>query len=92
MLLRDAQEQVRVLNAARRDFVGGRQHPLATDLADLAVVLERLGGGSAAVWGASIVDKEQTVGLMLLAALGVANELEVDGAEALRATLLKQSP
>jgi len=92
MLLRDAQEQVRVLNAARRNSAGGQANALGSQVAEVSATLQQLAHKSPSDWKNMIRNKDKAVGLMLLVVLGVANELEVDGLEALRATLVEESP
>jgi hypothetical protein len=92
MLLRDAQEEARVLYAALRDSVGDGGDPLVSHVAEGAATLERLRDTERGTWGQTPKDRERAVGLMLLVALGLANELEVDSLGALRSVLLEESP
>ncbi len=92
MLLRDAQEETRVLYAALRDSAGHGGDPLVSHVAEAVATLEMLRGTERGDWGKTSTDWERAVGLMLLVALGLANELEVDSLQALRSVLLEESP
>lgn len=83
-MVRDAQEEVRVLYVAMRNASGDRGDPLASHVAEAAVTLEALRDTEQGNWGQTSTDPERTVGLMLLVALGLANELEVDSLQALK--------
>ena len=61
-------------------------------MAEAAATLETLRGTERGSWGQTPTDRERAVGLMLLVALGLANELEVDSLGALRSVLLEESP
>lgn len=92
MLLRDAQEEARILYAALRDSAGDQVDPLVSQMAEAAATLETLRGTERGDWGQTPADRERAVGLMLLVALGLANELEVDSLSALKTVLLDESP
>ena len=92
MLLRGAQEEARVLYAALRDSAGDDGDPLVSHVAEAAATLETLRGTGRGEWGQTPADRNRLVGLMLLVALGLANELEVDSLAALRSVLLEESP
>ena len=61
-------------------------------MAEAVATLETLRGTERENWGKTPTDRERAVGLMLLVALGLANELEVDSLQALRSVLLGESP
>ncbi len=61
-------------------------------VAEAAATLETLRGTERGNWGQMPMDRERAVGLMLLVALGLATELEVDSLQALRSVLLEESP
>ncbi len=84
MLVRDAQEEARILYAALRDSAGDGGDPLVSHLAEAAETLATLRGTERGNLGQTPTDRERAVGLMLLVALGLANELEVDSLQALR--------
>ncbi len=92
MLVRNAQEEARILYAALRDSAGDEGDPLVSHVAEAAVTIETLRGTERGNWGQTPMDRERAVGLMLLVALGLANELEVDSLQALRSVLLEESP
>ncbi len=92
MLLREAQEQVRVLNAAIRNSTGGRADRLAAQVSEAGDTLRRLADRDPSEWTDLVANKDKTVGLMLIVVLGVANELGVDALEAMQATLIEESP
>ena len=92
MLLRGAQEEARVLYAALHDSAGDDGDPLVSHVAEAATTLETLRGTGRGEWGKTPADRNRLVGLMLLVALGLANELEVDSLAALRSVLLEESP
>ncbi len=92
MSLRDAQEEARVLYAALRDSTGDGGDPWVSHVAEAAATLETLRATERGNWGQTPTDRERSVGLVLLVALGLANELEVDSLQALRSVLLEESP
>jgi hypothetical protein len=91
MLLRDAQEEARVLYAALRDSVGDREDSLVSHVAEVTATLETLRGTKWGNWGQTPTDRASGVGLMLLFASGLANELEVHCLRARRSVLLEES-
>lgn len=92
MLVRDAQEEARILYAALRDSAGEQGDPLVSHVAEAAACLETLRGTERGQWAQTPAGWERAVGLMLLVALGLANEVEVDSVEALRSVLHEESP
>jgi hypothetical protein len=92
MLLRDAQEEARVLYTALRDSAETGEDPLLSHVAEAASTLETLRGMERGNWKDLPAEQERAVGLMLLLALGLANEVEVDSLRALKAVMLKESP
>lgn len=92
MLLRDVQEEVRVRYAAIRDSAEDAGDPLVLHVAGAAAILEKLRATERGNWGRTTADRENAVGLVLPAVLGLANELEVDSLQALRSVSLGASP
>ena len=92
MLLRDAQEETRVVYTARRDLTKGRSDLLLSHISEVIDILKLLKDAKKTTWAQLSTSKERTVGLLLLVALGVANETQVDSLEALKSILLEESP
>jgi len=92
MLLRDAQEETRVVYAARRDLPRDRSDLLLSHISEVIDILTSLQKANKSAWAQVSSSKERTVGLLLLVALGVANETKVDSLEALKSVLLEESP
>ncbi len=92
MLLRDAQEEVRVLGTALRDSAATERDPLCSQVATASALLRSLKAEDRADWGETVEDRAKAVGILMLVALGLANEFAVDSAEALKASLLEASP
>ena len=93
MLLRDAQEETRVVYAARRDLSGGKgNNLLLSHISEVIDNLKLLKEAKKSAWSQMSTSKERMAGLLLLVALGVANETEVDSLEALKSVLLEESP
>ena len=92
MLLRDAQEEARIVHAAMRGAVANDGDPQVSHVAEAAALLEILKGTDRSRWTDVIEDRTKAVGLILLTGLGLANEFEVDGSEALKSVLLEESP
>ncbi len=92
MLLRDAQEETRVVYTARRGLSRGISNLLLSHISEVIDILESLKEAKKSAWAQVSTSKERTVGLLLLVALGVANETEVDSFEALKSVLLEESP
>ncbi len=92
MLLRDAQEETRVVYTARRDLSRDRSDLLLTHISEVIDILKLLREAKQPTWAQLSTSKERTVGLLLLIALGVANETQVDSLEALKSVLLEESP
>lgn len=72
MLLRNAQEEARVLYAARRDSISGGGDALAAHVAEAAKTFELLQRTERANWGRALPDRTRAVGLILLVVLGLA--------------------
>lgn len=92
MLLRSAQEEARILYAARRDATSGGGDALADHVAEAAKILEFLQRTERTNWGRALPDRTRAVGLILLVVLGLAGEFEVDSLAALESEFLKESP
>lgn len=92
MLLRDAQEETRVVYTARRDFSRDRSDLLLSHISEVIDILKLLREAKKPTWARVSTSKKRTIGLLLLVALGVANETEVDSLEALKSVLLEESP
>lgn len=92
MLLRDAQEQARVLYVARRASGGNAEDLLQTHIAEIISTLKTLQSTKRTTWPQTPSQKARDVGLMLLAALELANEMEIDSLQALESLLYKESP
>ena len=91
MLVRDAQEEARVVYAARRGSGTDLGEPLQVHLAEATGFLDRLRRTERSQW-CELGEPERAVGVLLLVALGLANELEVDSLEALKSVLPAESP
>jgi hypothetical protein len=72
--------------------MGGQPNPLASRVAEVSANLRQLAQRDPSEWKSVIGNKDRAFGLMLPVALGVANEVEVDGLQALQATLVEESP
>lgn len=92
MLLRDAQEEVRVLCLALRNSARIEGEPLQVLAGELANTFHQLSQRKPSDWKDLIGNRDRTVGLMLLAALGAANELEVDSRDALKTVMYAAFP
>jgi hypothetical protein len=92
MLLRDAQGETRVVYTARRDLSRNRSDLLLSHISEVIDILKLLKEAKKSAWSQVSTSKERTVGLLLLVALGVANETQVDSLEALNSVLLEESP
>ena len=92
MLLRDAQEETRIVYSARRGLLRDRSDCLLLHISEAIDVLKLLKEAEKSTWAQASASKERAVGLLLLVALGIANETEVDSLEALKSVLLKESP
>jgi len=92
MLLRDAQEETRVVYTARRDLSRDRSDLLLSHISEVIDILKLLREAKKPTWDQVSTSKERTVGLLLLVALGVANETQVDSLAALKSVLLEESP
>ena len=91
MLLRDAQEEARVVYAARRGSGEAADEPLEPHLGEATMFLDTLRRTERSQWN-ELGEPGRAVGLLLLVALGLASELEIDSLEALRSVLLAESP
>ena len=92
MLLRDAQEETRVLYAARRNSRKNSDDLLPAHMAEVSSILRTLESAKGQECGQTSEQKQRTVGLILLVGLGLANEAHVDSLEALKSVLLQESP
>ena len=92
MLLRDAQEQARVLYVARRDSAGNDVDLLQAHITEIISILKMLQSTNRTTWSKALSQKTRDVGLMLLVALELANEMDIDSLEALESLLYKESP
>ena len=91
MLLRDAQEEARILYIARRDSAKHSQDLLLAHMAEATTTLKTLQRTGRTKWEQAPAQRSRAVGLMLLVTLGLANEMEVDSLEAFRSLLLEES-
>ena len=92
MLLRDAQEEARILYTARRDSAQDGEDTLLSHMAEATAILKSLQHTERAKREQTPAQKARAVGLILLVGFGLANELEVDSLEALKSVLLEESP
>jgi thymidine phosphorylase len=92
MLLRDAQEETRVVYAARQTLSKDSGDVLLNHISEAIEILESLKTAEKSSWPQMLTSKKRAVGLLLLIALGIANETEVDSFEALKSLLLEESP
>jgi hypothetical protein len=92
MLLRDAQEEARILFAALRNAGKGEDDLLTSHVAEAAGLLDVLKGTEPGLWCDVSAARTRTVGLVLLVGLALANALKVDSTEALKEVLLEESP
>ncbi len=92
MLLRDAQEETRVVYAARKDLQGNRSGLLLAHISEAIDILKSLQEAKSSGWDHVFSSNERTVGLLLFVAFGVANETKVDSLQALKSVLLEESP
>jgi hypothetical protein len=92
MMLRDAQEETRVVYAARKDLQGNRIDLLLSHISEAINILKSLQEAKPSGWAHVFSSNERSVGLLLLVALGVANETKVDSLQALKSVLLEESP
>ena len=92
MLLREAQEEARIVYTARRDSATEERDALLSHICELTTVLKKLQitGPSGLVMDSR--HQVRLVGLMLLAGLGLANEMNVDSLKAFKSLLLEESP
>lgn len=88
MLLRDAQEQARVVYAARQASAKNDEDLLQAHITEIISTLKTLQNTKPTTWPQNAKD----VGLILLVALELANEMEIDSLQALESLLYKESP
>ena len=92
MLLRDAQEEARVVYTARRDLAEGGRDLILSHVSEVIEILQPLKEAEKSTWTHLPASKKRTVGLLLLVAMGLANQTQVDSLEALKSILLEESP
>jgi hypothetical protein len=92
MLIRDAQEESRIVYNARRNLPREGSELLLSHISEAVDLLRSLQEAEKSAWDQVSSSKERTVGLLLLVALGVANETKVDSLVALKSVLLEESP
>jgi len=92
MLLRDAQEQARVIYNARQNFPDKNENLLRMHLSEVISVLEKIRMSDVLKEKVIVENLNRAVGLMLLVSLELANQLEVDSLDALKSVLLEESP
>ncbi len=91
MLIHDAQEQVRLLYAALGNRSQGAASTPERHLTEAQEVLKQLTSRSGRAEPTSESNR-RSVGILLLAAFGIASHLEVDSLDALKSVLLEESP
>ncbi len=91
MLLRDAQEEARVVYVARRDYASGPEDLLLSHITEAADIFNLLKDAKRTTWEQVSIPKTRIVGLLLMVALGLANELDVDSLCALKSVFLEES-
>ena len=92
MLLRDAQEESRVLYVARRDSAKDAENLLLSHMTEVIAILKTLQDTKRTNWDQTPTPQKRIVGLLLMVALGLANEMEIDSLQALKSVLLEESP
>ena len=92
MLLRDAQEQARVIYNARQNSLDKNENLLRMHLSEVISILEKIRMSDVLKEKDIVENLNRTVGLMLLVSLELANQLEVDSLDALKSVLLEESP
>ena len=92
MLLRDAQEQVRILYAARKHSAKDSTGMLSSNLDEAVSFLDKLQSTRKFDLKQTPDQKARAIGILLLITLGLANEWEVDSLEALKSVLLEECP
>ena len=92
MLLRDAQEQVRVLYAARRDSASSSEDAFTTHLLEANDAIDGLQDLRKRTYEGHGVNPGRVVGVLLLVALETANKLNIDALAAFTDVLHTESP
>ena len=92
MLLRDAQEEARIVYTARRYSAKGGEDLLLLQMAEAADIIKELRDMKMTDWEHTHTSKTRIVGLLLLIAFGLANKMKVDSLEAFKSVLLEESP
>ncbi len=93
MLLRDAQEETQILYAARRDSRKNRDDLLLSHMAEVTAILRTLHSRGREEWNHLFFEqKQKTIALILMVALGLADEVQVDSLQGLKSVLLQESP
>lgn len=92
MLLRDAQEQVRVLYAARRDSASSSEDAFTAHLLEANDAIDGLQGLRKPTCEGHGVNPGRVVGVLLLVALETANKLNIDALAAFTDVLHTESP
>lgn len=85
-------EEARILYAARRDSRKNRDDLLLSHMAEVTAILRTLHSRGREEWNHLFEQKQRTIGLILLVALGLADEVQVDSLQGLRSVLLQESP
>ena len=92
MSLRDAQEEARIVYTAQRDYAKEGEDLLLLHMTEATIILKSLKNIERTTWDQTSTPKARIIGLLLMVALGLANEMEVDSLEALKSLLYEESP
>lgn len=92
MLLRDAQEQVRILYAAKRNAVRGQGDLLSAHVREATTTLGVIQPDRGEEWKGRVADPDRFAGLLLLVAFAISNELKVDAHAAFENVLREECP
>ena len=92
MLLRDAQEQARILYAAKRDSASTSENAFRAHLFEANDAIKAFQEQGKPVCEAHGMNPSRAVGVLLLVALETANELNIDALAAFTDLLHTESP
>jgi hypothetical protein len=92
MLLRDAQEEARIVYIARQNRTKGRNDVFLSHITEVTDILESLRNTKQSDWHETDIPSARIVGLLLMVALELANKLKIDSLEALESLFLEESP
>ena len=92
MLPGEAQEETRIVYTARRDYAKGGEDLLLSHMTEATAILKSLKDVKRTTCDQTSTPKTRIVGLLLMVALGLASETEVDSFFALKSMLLEESP